>query len=107
MGMQEGFLWKYFVTAPHVQPSMKMDENFATEGYYKMLENSKPDSDSYIEKCLFDLESDPDEKKNLVGDARFAEVRADLAVRLRRCMVKAGEEAPAIYPFGTGLPRRY
>ena len=99
--------WKYFVTAPHVQPVLRMDENFTTEGYYKMLQDSKPDSDSYIEKCLFDLENDPCEKNNLIDDKRYVDVRSDLAARLRRCMEKGGEMAPQIYPSGTELPRRY
>lgn len=99
--------WKYSVHAPHVQPLLRMDAHFTTEGYYKMLANSKPGSDSYIEQYLFDLESDPYEKNNLVNAPELKETRAFLAELLRECIVRAGEAAPKIYPFGTELPREY
>lgn len=99
--------WKYFVNAPHVQPLLKMDENFTTEGYYEMLSHSKPSSDSYIEKCLFDLENDPFEKNNLIEDNGFVHVRKELSEMLTKCMIRAGEEAAIIHPFGTTLPKRY
>lgn len=90
--------WKYYVHAPHVQPLLHMDSHFTSESYYDMLYNSRPDSDSYLEKCLFDLENDPFEKNNLVGDPKFADTREILAETLKRCMVQAGEKAPEIYP---------
>lgn len=99
--------WKYFVNAPHIQPVMKMDEHFTTEGYYQMLDHSKPGSGSYIEKCLFDLESDPFEKHNRVADEKLVKVREDLAAQLCACMERAGEVAPNIYPFGTELSQQY
>ena len=99
--------WKYYVTAPHVQPLMRMDEHFSTEGYYKMLANSKPDSDSYIEYRLYDLEADPFERNNLAADLSHTEVRAELSARLIRCMEKAGEKPPKIYPTGTELPKQH
>ena len=98
--------WKYYVTAPHVQPLLRMDENFTTEGYYKMLESSRPDSDSYIETYLFDLEADPCETRNLVSEGSLEKVRADLRERLRRCMRRAGEQVPEIHPYGTILEKR-
>lgn len=98
--------WKYCVHAPHVQPLMKMDEDFSTKAYHSMLSNARPGSDSYIEHYLFDLDADPYEKQNLADSPAHVEVRAELARRLIRCMEKAGEEAPEIYPAGTELPRQ-
>ena len=99
--------WKYCVHAPHVQPLLRMDAHFTTEGYYKMLELARPDSDSYIEQYLFDLEADPWEKTNLAADPAYREVRAQLKKRLCERMAEAGEQPPEIYPFGTVLPKRY
>lgn len=99
--------WKYSVHAPHVQPLMRMDEHFTTEGFYRMLMNSKPGSDSYIEQYLFDLEADPYEKNNLVNDPKLKDIRAQLAQILCRCMERAGEKTPAIYPADTELPKQY
>lgn len=99
--------WKYSVHAPHVQPLLKMDPHFTTEGFYKMLSKTVPNSDSYIEQYLFDLEADPYEKNNLVVAPEYKEIRADLAKILCDCMVNTGEEAPKIYPYGTDLPKKY
>jgi arylsulfatase A-like enzyme len=99
--------WKYNVHAPHVQPLLRMDEHFSTDGYYEMLSHSRLDSDSYIEQYLFDLEADPYEKNNLVDKPEYKEIRTQLAVRLCECMKKAGEESPVIYPYGTKLEKRY
>ena len=86
---------------------MRMDEHFTTEGFYRMLMNSKPGSDSYIEQYLFDLEADPYEKNNLVNDPKLKDIRAQLAQILCRCMERAGEKTPAIYPADTELPKQY
>ena len=75
--------------------------------YHDMMRRSKPDSDSYIEKYLFDLEADPYEKENLVDDDRYMEERKMLSETLIKSMVRAGEAAPAIYPAGTPLPKEY
>lgn len=99
--------WKYAVNAPHVQPLYHMDFQFTTEAYNAMRNGCKPGSDSYIEQYLFDLEADPYEKNNLVGDPDYSGERKTLAECLCRCMERAGEQAPKIYPFGTELPRRY
>lgn len=40
-------------------------------------------SDVYVEEFLYDLEKDPHERANLVGDPSLAAVRARLAERLR------------------------
>ncbi len=57
-----------------------------------------PDSDRYVEDFLYDLESDPHERSNLVTDPAYAQVRADLRERLKRRMVQAGEEEPVVEP---------
>ncbi|MBC7234811.1 MAG: sulfatase-like hydrolase/transferase, partial [Chloroflexi bacterium] len=55
-----------------------------------------PDSPVYVEQYLYDLEADPHERNNLVGDPRYRQVADELAERLVRRMVAAGEEAPTI-----------
>ena len=54
--------------------------------------------DSYTEEFLYDLDADPHEQNNLVRDAGLADVRAELAQRLRGRMVDAGEKEPEILP---------
>lgn len=58
-----------------------------------------PGSDTYTEDFLYDLENDPHERKNLVADPAYADIRAELAERLKKRMVEAGEEAPKILPY--------
>ncbi|WP_409967388.1 sulfatase-like hydrolase/transferase [Bengtsoniella intestinalis] len=99
--------WKYCVSAPHVQPTLDMDVNFTQEKYRAMLAMSKLNSDSYIEQYLFDLEKDPYEKNNLVGDLTLLTLRSELKERLLNRMEAAGEARPEIYPHGTQLPQRY
>ena len=72
--------WKYSVVAPG------------------MAGGRDPDSDTYVEEYLYDLEADPHEKSNLVADLAFAGVRAELAATLKRRMVEAGESEPEILP---------
>ncbi len=55
-----------------------------------------PSSDLYVEEYLYDLEADPHERTNLVDDSSLADVRAEMAARLKRRMMDAGEEEPAI-----------
>jgi arylsulfatase A-like enzyme len=57
-----------------------------------------PGSDHYVEQYLYDLDSDPYELQNLVGQEALAEVAADLRRRLIARMVAAGEAAPTIEP---------
>jgi uncharacterized sulfatase len=61
---------------------------------------SDPDSDLYVEDYLYDLESDPHERNNLVSDPAFKAIRAELAEILKRRMAQAGEEEPEIRPAG-------
>ena len=55
-------------------------------------------SDVYVEDCLYDLQADPFELDNRVGDAALADVRATLRERLLRRMGEVGEAPPTIQP---------
>lgn len=46
------------------------------------------------------MKADPFELNNLAGDARYAVVREDLAARLKKAMVQAGEMEPVILEAG-------
>ncbi|MFQ6098893.1 MAG: sulfatase-like hydrolase/transferase [Armatimonadota bacterium] len=72
--------WKYSVSAPDL-------------GGWQV-----PASDRYVEEFLYDLDTDPHERRNLVREPAYADVRAQLAETLKRRMVEAGEEAPEILP---------
>jgi arylsulfatase A-like enzyme len=74
--------WKYSVHAPHRNGG------------------SDPDSDVYVEEFLYDLYADPHEQFNLVTSPAHASVRAEMAARLLRRMLAAGEPEPAIFPHG-------
>jgi arylsulfatase A-like enzyme len=74
--------WKYSVTAP--------DKHGGKD----------PASDRYVEEFLYDLDADPHERENLVGDPGRADVRAGLAAALKRRMAGAGEPEPLIEPAG-------
>ncbi len=70
--------WKYGVDAPD--------------------RDGRNDADAlvYEEQYLYDLEADPHEQHNLVGDAAYRAVADELAERLVRRMVAVGEQAPQI-----------
>jgi len=70
--------WKYSVSAP--DKSGRRDSA----------------SDVYIEEFLYDLTADPHERNNLVADPNYADIRAQLAQRLKRRIVEAGENEPEI-----------
>jgi len=53
-------------------------------------------SDTYTEDFLYDLQADPHERNNLVGDPQYVKIRAELAKTLKRRMVMAGEKEPVI-----------
>jgi len=57
-----------------------------------------PAADVYHEDFLYDLENDPHEQNNLVGDAAYKKQRQELARMLVRHMVRAGENVPVIRP---------
>ncbi|MFP4053911.1 MAG: sulfatase-like hydrolase/transferase [Phycisphaerae bacterium] len=75
--------WKYAVWVP------------STRGWSG---TDQPGSDVYQERFLYDLDADPDETNNLVTDPALGEVRCELARRLKRRMVQAGEPEPEIRP---------
>lgn len=52
----------------------------------------------YFESYLYDLQKDPNEKRNLVKDPRYKHVRQELKYLLLEQMQKAHEEAPVIFP---------
>ena len=55
-----------------------------------------PDSEIYEEQYLYDLETDPHERNNLVSDPALAGVRKELSETLKRRMVAVGEKEPEI-----------
>ena len=73
--------WKYSVRAP---------EETAT--------NHDPDSKVYLEDFLYNLSDDPHELNNLVHEPSLQAVRAEMAERLTRHMLRVGEEKPEILP---------
>lgn len=70
--------WKYSVEAPEKQ------------GW------RDPASDTYVEQYLYDLDADPFEQRNLVGQPAYRQVAEELRQLLRDRMVAAGEAAPEI-----------
>ena len=52
--------------------------------------------DLYAEQYFYDLENDPNELNNLVSDPVYKKVRSELAERLKKRMVEAGEKEPVI-----------
>ncbi|MFW5981165.1 MAG: sulfatase-like hydrolase/transferase [bacterium] len=77
--------WKYSVRAPH------------KDGW------NDSESDIYVEDFLYDLENDPFEKNNLVKEPAYAEIREEMAERLKRNMMKANEKKPMIKPAGSNI----
>jgi uncharacterized sulfatase len=65
-------------------------------------DGAAPGSETYVEDFLYDLQKDPHEKNNLVADPALADVRAELAQRLKRHMIRAGEKEPRIVPCEKG-----
>lgn len=72
--------WKYSVYAPDKHGGEDMD------------------SETYVEQYLYDLAADPHERNNLVRDSAYDDLRTNLAQRLIKCMIQAGEQAPTISP---------
>lgn len=70
--------WKYAVKAPH------------EDGW------DRPTSNIYQEDYLFDLENDPHELNNRIGDPDFRSVCDDLRERLLKRMESSGEGRPEI-----------
>ena len=72
--------WKYGVSAPDRNPV------------------HDPDSETYLETHLYDLEADPYELKNLAGFASHRALADELGTRLLRRMREAGERPAVIQP---------
>lgn len=71
--------WKYEVTAPDAR-------------------HGQPGAALYDESALYDMESDPYELENLIGQHAVRELCDGLAQRLVARMVEAGEAVPEIRP---------
>ncbi len=56
-------------------------------------------SDVYREEYLYDLEKDPHEQKNLVGNTEYKDIREELREIIKKRMVQAGEKQPQIISF--------
>lgn len=72
--------WKYCVKAPE-------------------FDIDAPYSDVYVEDFLYDLENDPHERRNLVIDPAYADIRAELKEVLIGYMKKAQEPEAVILPM--------
>ena len=59
-------------------------------------------SDVYEEDFLYDLESDPHERNNLVHRGDLSGIRAELAHTLKKRMAATGEKVPVIQPRKIG-----
>ncbi|MBN1864921.1 MAG: sulfatase-like hydrolase/transferase [Victivallales bacterium] len=59
---------------------------------------SDPDSDTYTEDFLYDIENDPNEKNNLIANPEYREIRKKLAKTLKHRMEMAKEKEPEILP---------
>lgn len=55
-------------------------------------------SDRYTEECLYDLEADPHELRNLIGNESYLDIVSEMRERLVRRIVDAGETEPTIEP---------
>lgn len=74
--------WKYAVWLPNAD--------------WQWTEQHHSGAIVYQERFLYDLEADPHERNNLVGDPGLAGVRAELAAMLKAEMARAGETVPEI-----------
>ncbi|MFA6291252.1 MAG: sulfatase-like hydrolase/transferase [Victivallales bacterium] len=76
--------WKYSIWVP--------SEKSWTSG------SAASGSDKYYEECLYDLESDPHERTNLIREPALINIRSELSELLISHMLNAGEERPLILP---------
>ncbi len=56
------------------------------------------ESDVYQDDFLYDIQDDPSQLHNLIGNPAYAAIRNDLAALLIQKMTEAGEKAPTIFP---------
>ena len=73
--------YKYCVTAPHKNPWLDAS------------------SDLYVEECLYDLQQDPWELKNLVADPASRQIKEGLRALLLEKIAASGEKTPVILPL--------
>lgn len=85
--------WKYAVSAP------------LTNGWRGGM--GEPSSDTYLERYLYDLRSDPTESVNLVGRADYHDVAVDLRERLRERIATVEGEEPSLGAFKNPGYREY
>jgi arylsulfatase A-like enzyme len=57
-----------------------------------------PAGQVYLDEALYDLEADPYEQVNLIGQPRYADILVQLRRRLIELIVEAGEERPVVLP---------
>jgi arylsulfatase A-like enzyme len=62
----------------------------------KIWNTAKSEDDVYYERFLYDLESDPHERNNLISDPNYTEIRSELAEILKAKMAEAKEPIPEI-----------
>jgi len=74
--------WTYCVRDPDAVPWLSARES--------------PDSDTYVESHLYDLDSDPHQQTNLVGNSEYREVADDLRERLLKQIRAVEAYSPAI-----------
>ena len=72
--------WKYAVSAPDKKDGLD------------------PASELYVEEHLYDLETDPHERRNLVREPDYAAIRGTLSETMAARMAQAGENVPTIQP---------
>ncbi len=56
------------------------------------------ESDVYQDDFLYDMQDDPSQLHNLIGNPAYTAIRNDLAALLIQKMTEAGEKAPTIFP---------
>ena len=90
--------WKYEVVVPSDRPWSGV---------------AQPFSGRYTESCLYDLQNDPHELRNLIAEPSLDAVRSELATSLKGWMARAGEPPAVLEPasprFGerSSAPRNY
>jgi arylsulfatase A-like enzyme len=85
--------WKYAVAAPTV------------DGWEGGMDD--PASDLYVERYLYDLASDPNERINLVGRPEYQETLDELRGRLLERIAEVEDERPEIRPYQNPGYRTY
>jgi hypothetical protein len=66
-----------------------------------------PRSDTYVERYLYDLQSDPTESVNLVGRADYHDVAVDIRARLREHITAVEGDEPTVEVYKNPGYREY